>query len=100
LALGERKKRVSLEITTPPRFAGHHRGKDMAYAVQRQWGKFGRDYLHAWDEEFGTSCMGSIKLAMKFNTKEEADQAAAKAQRDCKGFDGQPARCIFSAVSV
>lgn len=26
--------------------------------------------------------------------------AAAKAQRDCKGFDGQPARCIFSAVSV
>ncbi|EOH6382275.1 TPA: hypothetical protein ACKP74_006259, partial [Pseudomonas aeruginosa] len=73
-----------------------HRGKDMAYAVQRKWGKFGRDYLHAWDEEFGTSCMGSIKKAMTFATKDEAEAAAARAQRDCKDRDGNPATsCAF-----
>lgn len=72
----------------------------MEYAIKRTYGKFGSDYLHAWCKDWGTACMGSIKLAMKFTTKDEADQAAAKAQRDCKGFDGQPARCTFTAVAV
>ena len=34
LALGERKKRVSLEITTPPGEPGHHRGKDMKATME------------------------------------------------------------------
>ncbi len=73
----------------------------MAYAIQRTYGKNGKDYLHAWDEQYGTSCMGSIKLAMTFATKEEADAAAARAAVECKGADGKPASGMtFAAVEV
>lgn len=73
----------------------------MAYAIKRTYGKFGSDYLHDWCAQWGTSCMGSIKLAMTFATKQEADAAAARAQAECKGFDGKPAVGItFSAVAI
>lgn len=73
----------------------------MTYAIQRTYGKTGKDYLHAWDEQYGTSCMGSIKLAMTFDTKVEAEAAAARAQAECKGADGEPATGItFAAVLV
>ena len=71
----------------------------MAYVIKRSYGKSNFDYLHAWCEEWGTSCMLSIKKALVFETKPEADAAADKAQRECKGADGQPAKGVtFSAV--
>ena len=73
----------------------------MTYAIQRTYGKTGRDYLHAWDEQYGTSCMGSINLAMTFSSKDEADAAAARAQAECKGAKGAPATGItFAAVAI
>lgn len=73
----------------------------MDYVIKRTYGSKGQnhDYLHAWCAQWGTACMGSIKMAMVFDTKENADEAAEKAQRECKGYDGQPAECItFTAV--
>lgn len=70
----------------------------MAFAIKRTYGK-NHDYLHAWCEQWGTSCMGSIKKALIFASKSDAEEAAVKAQRVCKGFDGLPAKGItFSAV--
>lgn len=63
----------------------------MAYAVQRSYNKHGRDYLHAWCDKWGTSCMISKKMAMTFDTEAEAAAAAQKAQAVCKGADGKPA---------
>lgn len=72
----------------------------MAYAIKRSYGK-NHDYLHAWCDQWGTACMMSIKKAMTFPTKAEADEAAVKAQRVCKGADGQPAKGFtFSAVQA
>jgi hypothetical protein len=71
----------------------------MAYVIKRSYGKSNFDYLHAWCEEFGTACMLSIKKALVFETKAEADAAADKAQRECKGADGLQAKGVtFSAV--
>jgi uncharacterized protein YfcZ (UPF0381/DUF406 family) len=73
----------------------------MAYAIKRTYGSKGQnhDYLHAWCDQWGTACMGSIKMAMVFASKEDADEAAAKAQRECKGADGRPAEGFtFTAV--
>lgn len=73
----------------------------MTYAIKRTYGMFGQnhDYLHAWCAKWGTACMGSIKKAMLFDSKEEAEAAAAKAQRECKGADGLQAKgVVFSAV--
>lgn len=73
----------------------------MAYAIKRTYGKFGSDYLHGWCKDWGTSCMGSIKLAMKFATKDEADAAAARAQIECKDADGNTATGFsFTAVAI
>lgn len=73
----------------------------MAYAVKRTYGKNGHDYLHAWCKDWGTSCMGSLSLAMIFKTKTEADLAASRAQRYCKGAGGHPPQGItFTAVPV
>ncbi len=72
----------------------------MTYAIKRTYGK-NQDYLTAWCDTWGTACMGSVKLAMTFSTKEEADAAAEKAQAVCKGFDGNQAQGLtFSAVLV
>lgn len=71
----------------------------MAYVIKRSYGKSNFDYLHAWCEEFGTACMLSIKKALVFETKADADAAADKAQRECKGADDLPAKGFtFSAV--
>jgi len=73
----------------------------MAFAVKRTYGKGGHDYLHAWCEEWGTACMGSLKHAMLFSSRSEADQAASRAQLVCKGGGGHPAQGInFTAVSI
>jgi hypothetical protein len=73
----------------------------MAYVIKRTYGSKGQnqDYLHAWCDQWGTACMGSVKMAMVFASKEEADDAAVKAQRECKGADGRPAEGFtFTAV--
>lgn len=68
-----------------------------AYVVVRTVGKHS-DFLHDWCEEWGTSCMGSIHLAMGFGTKADAEAAAERAQRECKGADGKPAEgVVFTA---
>lgn len=75
----------------------------MAYVIKRTYGSKGQnhDYLHAWCDQWGTACMGSVKMAMVFASKEEADKAALKAQRECKGADGQPAQGFtFTAVQA
>lgn len=48
------------------------------------------DWLHAWDDQWGTSCMGSKSKAMVFATREEADTACERANATCIGFNGQP----------
>ncbi len=71
------------------------------YAVRRTYGKFGKDYLHAWCKDWGSACMGSVKKAMIFDTLEQADAAAKRAQVECKGFGGAPAiGFTFSAVAI
>jgi len=73
----------------------------MTYAIQRTYGKSGKDYLHAWDEQYGTACIGAISQAMTFATKDEAEAAAARAQAECKGANGKPATGVaFAAVEV
>lgn len=70
----------------------------MTYVIKRYYGN-NHDYLHGWCDQWGTSCMGSIKKAMTFATKAEADAAAEKAQRECKGSDGHQATGFtFTAV--
>ena len=71
----------------------------MAYVIQRNVGRT-RDFLHAWCDQWGTSCMGSVKLAMTFGKKEDADAAAKRAQRECKGFDGPAIGVSFSVVAI
>lgn len=61
------------------------------YAVKSTHGKHHITYLQAWDAEYGTACIGSIKLAMTFATKEEADAAAVRAAAECKTLDGKVA---------
>lgn len=68
------------------------------YVVKRSYG-LSHDYLHGWCEQWGTSCMGSIMKAMTFTTMAEAEAAAEKAQRECKGSDGQQAQGFtFTAI--
>lgn len=71
----------------------------MAYVIKRNYGK-GHDYLHAWCDQWGTACMGSIKLAMQFETKELAEAAALKAQTECRGVDGPAVGIVFSPVKI
>lgn len=69
------------------------------YAIKRTYGKTGHDYLHAWDDQWGSSCVGSIKLAMPFATLEEAQAAAERAAAECKTIDGQVATfCTWTVV--
>lgn len=70
----------------------------MAYIVKRKYGKHGSDFLHAWCDEWGTSCMGSVKLAMKFDTKEAAEAAAIKAKQVCRGAHGPAQGVEFYAA--
>lgn len=73
----------------------------MEFAVKRTYGKGGHDYLHAWCEEWGTACIGSVKRAMLFSSTSEAEQAASRARGTCKGVGGLPAQGInFTAVSI
>lgn len=72
----------------------------MAYAVKRTHPS-GSDFLHAWCSEWGTACMGSPSLAMIFATEDAANEAAAQAQRVCRGHGRRPAVGIaFSAVQI
>lgn len=65
-----------------------------SFVVQRIVGKHS-DYLHQWCEEWGTSCIGSLKMAMTFATKAEAEAAAQRAQRECRGAGGMPAAGVM-----
>lgn len=69
----------------------------MAYAVKRT-NPSGSDFLHAWCDTWGTSCMGAQSLALQFKTEQEAHLAAAKARRVCRGFNGRPAQHVAFAV--
>lgn len=72
----------------------------MKYAVKRQYGK-SHDYLHAWCDKWGTSCMLAPSKAMTFATLQEAEDAATLAQSVCKGADGKPAQgVVFTAVEL
>lgn len=71
----------------------------MSYVIKRNYGR-GSDYLHAWCDQWGTSCMGSIKLAMVFDTKEAADAAATKAQTVCRGIDGPAVGITFTPQAI
>ena len=72
----------------------------MAYVIKRTYGKFGSDYLHAWCDKWGTACMGSVKLAMQFDTLELAEAAAIKAQAVCRGFEGQAQGITFAPHKI
>lgn len=61
------------------------------YAIQRTYGKHCKDYLHAWDKQYGTACIGAISQAMTFATAEEAQAARDRAAAECKTLDGQVA---------
>lgn len=62
------------------------------FVIQRTFLGTGQGYLHAWDEQWGTACMGAISKAMTFTTREEAEAAAVRAEAECKGADGKPAK--------
>lgn len=70
----------------------------LVYVIQRRVGKT-TDYLHEWCDQWGTACMGSVKLAMAFATFDEATAAAKRAQRECKGADGKPAAGVTFTVA-
>lgn len=67
------------------------------YAIQRTIGN-SHDFLHAWDDEWGTACMRSITKAMTFATLAEAEAAADRAQRECLGVDRQPTKIAKFSV--
>ncbi len=35
------------------------------FVVVRSYGRYGHDFLHAWDDRWGTTCIGAEKLAMR-----------------------------------
>jgi hypothetical protein len=72
----------------------------MAYVVKRTYGISGSDYLHEWCDTWGTACMGSIKLAMQFDTFEQAQAAAIKAQSVCMGVDGPAKGMTFTPHQI
>lgn len=59
------------------------------FFIKRNFGR-SHDWLMAWDEQCGTSCIGSRSKAMSFTTREEADTACARANATCIGFQGAP----------
>lgn len=59
------------------------------FYIKRTYGP-NHDWLHAWDEQWGTSCMGSKAKAMEFSTREEADAACERANTTCRGYQGAP----------
>jgi hypothetical protein len=69
------------------------------FVVKRIYGK-NSDYLHDWCEEWGTSCMGSVDKALKFESLELAEIAAQHAQKVCMGIDGVATGFVFKAVEV
>lgn len=68
------------------------------FVVNRTYGKYGSDFLHDWCDQWGTACMLSIDKAMKFQSFDDAQEAANKAQKECKGFDGKTAKGITFKV--
>ncbi|WP_417546486.1 hypothetical protein [Marinobacter sp.] len=73
----------------------------MEFLVKRVYGKYGKDYLHAWCAEWGTACMGTTKGAMRFTSQAGAERAAARAQRVCKGANGEVATgVVFRAEAI
>ena len=53
------------------------------FNVKRVYGS-SVDWLHAWDEEWGTSCMTSKDKAMEFSSLEAANSACDRANAVCK----------------
>lgn len=51
----------------------------MTYRVVRSYGRYGRDYLSAWDARWGTVCIGAKRLAMTFASEDEAKAARSRA---------------------
>ncbi|WP_234053666.1 MULTISPECIES: hypothetical protein [unclassified Xanthobacter] len=49
------------------------------FVVVRSYGRYGRDFLHAWDDRWGTTCIGAEKLSMRFGTLEAANVAKSRA---------------------
>lgn len=71
------------------------------YYVKRTYGK-NSDFLKAWDKDYGTVCIGSKKLAMSFETEQEAVSASIQASLKCRGFNGsaKPVDMTFSVVAA
>lgn len=70
------------------------------FVVKRFYGKSNSDYLMGWCDRWGTSCIGSFGLALKFDTVEDTQDAAKRAQNTCMGVDGLAQGFIFKAVAV
>ena len=45
------------------------------FVVVRSYGRYGRDFLHAWDDRWGTACILARHLAMTFASEAEANAA-------------------------
>jgi len=71
------------------------------YIVKRVYGR-SEDYLSAWDKDYGTACRGHKKYAMTFGTKESAEAAATRANKECTGYRGEkrPDDMVFSVEKI
>ena len=60
------------------------------------------DYLSAWDSSYGTACMGSPAHAMTFVKREDANNAARRANNTCCGINGSmnPDNIQFTVESI
>lgn len=56
------------------------------FRLVRTYGRFGRDYLKAWDDRWGTVCIGAPHLAMTFDTYEQAQEARYRAACALMGY--------------
>lgn len=63
------------------------------YVVTRKIAKR-TDYLKALCPDWGTACIGDIKQAMSFFSKDEAERQAKRAQETCRNVDGIVDPCI------
>lgn len=69
------------------------------FVVKRIMNGAPMDFLHGWDTRYGTSCMGSVRMAMQFPSMDAAESAAAKATKDIRGTNGVPCpEVTFKAV--
>jgi len=59
------------------------------FHIKRTFG-INHDWLHGWDDQWGTSCMIPKSGSMQFGSREEADIACARANSTCVGFQGAP----------